>query len=169
MPATQGGDQTGQYVLLLAVMAGVCTLVPTVGPIVGAIVGTLIGLTFSLQVGLLVLIASSWHNCWSGGSSRRASSAAWSISTPRFLVMAITALSQFGLIWVFVAAPLVAVARELFRYVYGRVADPPLPAGVLPGEGDGPRRRRTQPAAAPRRVPLVYRRGRGDSSRPERR
>jgi hypothetical protein len=26
------------------------------------------------------------------------------------------------------------VARDLFRYTYGRLSEPPLPAGLLPGE-----------------------------------
>jgi hypothetical protein len=42
------------------------------------------------------------------------------------------ALSQLGLIWILLAAPLAAVTRDVFRYVYGRLQDPPLPAGVLP-------------------------------------
>ena len=146
--------------LLLAVIAGVTTLVPAIGPIVGAIVGTLIGLTFSIQVGLIVLLAFILAQLLVG----------WVVTPrverrvvdlhPAILVMAIAALSQFGLIWIFIAAPLVAISRDLFRYVYGRVADPPRPAGVLPGEQRQTATAAEAAASAPRQVPLVYRRGR---------
>ena len=42
--------------------------------------------------------------------------------------------SQFGFIWVLLAAPLAVAVRDLYRYAYGRVSDPPRPAGLLPGE-----------------------------------
>ena len=43
-------------------------------------------------------------------------------------------LSQFGVIWLFAAAPAIAIVRDLVRYANARLADPPGPAGVLPGE-----------------------------------
>lgn len=43
-------------------------------------------------------------------------------------------LSQFGPLWIILAAPLAAVVRDLFRYAYSRLDDPPRPAGFLPGE-----------------------------------
>ena len=62
---------------------------------------------------------------------------------PTVLVLVIVALSQLGLIWVLLATPVAAVAYDLFRYVYGRFAEPPRPAGLLPGEAlrGGARRR----------------------------
>ena len=42
--------------------------------------------------------------------------------------------SQFGLIWLFLGAPLAQVVYDLYRYTYGRLSDPPRPAGVLPDE-----------------------------------
>jgi predicted PurR-regulated permease PerM len=156
----QTGEQAGEYVLLLAVMAGVFTLVPTIGPIVGAIFTALLGLTFSLQIAAIVLIVFVLAQLLVG----------WTVAPrierrvvdlhPAILVMAITVLSQFGLLWVFVAAPLVAIVRELFRYTYGRVSDPPVPAGVLPGEGRSAAATAQAAAATSPRVPLVYRRNR---------
>ena len=53
--------------------------------------------------------------------------------------------------------PIIVLSRDIFRYVYGRLSDPPRPAGLLP---DDPR-----PIAPPEqqvlittRKPLVYRR-----------
>jgi len=80
---------------------------------------------------------------------------------PALLVMAIAALSQFGFLWLLLAAPLVAVARDLFRYTSGRLGDPPLPAGIVPWEAAS-YRNASQAAAARRavsqRAPPAYRR-----------
>ncbi len=53
-------------------------------------------------------------------------------------------IPKFGILWAILAAPLSALARDLFRYVYGCFADPPHPAGELrginPEEGVAPAR-----------------------------
>jgi predicted PurR-regulated permease PerM len=53
---------------------------------------------------------------------------------PAILVVILVLLSQFGWLWVLLAAPLAIAARDVFRYVYGRLDDPPRPAGLLPGQ-----------------------------------
>jgi predicted PurR-regulated permease PerM len=70
---------------------------------------------------------------------------------PGLLIPAIVVLSQFGPLWFLAAAPAVAIARDLVRYAAGRLADPPAPAGVLPGE------RRPTASSAMAAVPTVYR------------
>jgi predicted PurR-regulated permease PerM len=70
---------------------------------------------------------------------------------PGLLIPAIVVLSQFGAVWLIAAAPLIAVLRDLVRYAYGRLGDPPLPAGVLPG------RPLSRAAARAAPVPSVYR------------
>ena len=42
-------------------------------------------------------------------------------------------IGQFGLIWLLLAAPIVAISVDLVRYIHGRLSEPPRPAGVLPG------------------------------------
>ncbi len=69
---------------------------------------------------------------------------------PGLLIPAIVALSQLGLIWLLAAAPIVAIARDTVRYLAGRLADPPKPAGVLPGQ-------RAVAAAVAATVPTAYR------------
>jgi hypothetical protein len=58
---------------------------------------------------------------------------------------------QFGILWLLLSAPLVAILVDLVRYASGRLSEPPRPAGVLPGT--------TAPdaVAAERAVPAVYR------------
>ena len=53
---------------------------------------------------------------------------------PGLLIPAIVVLSQFGVIWLLAAAPAVAIVRDLGRYANSRLADPPGPANVIPGE-----------------------------------
>ena len=50
------------------------------------------------------------------------------------LLVILVIASQFGLIWLFLGAPLAQIVFDLYRYVYGRLSDPPRPAGILPGE-----------------------------------
>jgi membrane protein DedA with SNARE-associated domain len=51
---------------------------------------------------------------------------------PAILMLLLVMLSQFGIIWIIVSAPLAAIIRDIFQYVYGRFSDPPRPAGRLP-------------------------------------
>jgi hypothetical protein len=52
---------------------------------------------------------------------------------PAILMVVLVVCSQvFGLLGAILSAPLSAMARDLFLYLYGRLSDPPRPAGVLP-------------------------------------
>lgn len=73
---------------------------------------------------------------------------------PGLLIPAIVVLSEFGPIWLLAAAPVVAIIRDLARYLAGRLADPPSPAGVLPGDR---RRGPVAPTAPAPVLPSVYR------------
>ena len=79
---------------------------------------------------------------------------------PGLLVPAIVVLSQFGVWWLLVAAPIVAIVRDTIRYLAGRLAEPPMPAGVLPGERV-PRSARAMLAAAYPSRPSTGTPGRG--------
>jgi predicted PurR-regulated permease PerM len=124
-----------QYKLLAAVLAGLMELVPDIGPFLWAVPAAIIGFSSSAEMGLSLLgayLAGRWlvHRVLSSRVERRVVGDIH----PGLLVVAIVALSQFGFLWLFLAAPTVAIVRDLFRYVYGRVSEPPRPAGVLPGE-----------------------------------
>jgi predicted PurR-regulated permease PerM len=131
----QWGLSTVQYKLLAAVLAGLMELVPDVGPFLWAIPAAIIGFSSSPEMGLSLLgayLAGRWlvHRLLSSRIERRVVGDIH----PALLVVAIVALSQFGFFWLFLAAPMVAIVRDLFSYVYGRVSEPPRPAGLLPGE-----------------------------------
>ncbi len=146
-----------QYELLLAVFAGLMQLVPTIGPIVSTIPAVLIGYSFSNYVALIILglyLLVQWlvMNYLSPRVERNVIDL-----HPALLVIVIVAISEFGFLWVLLAAPVTAVVRDLFLYTYGRFSNPPRPAGLLPGEA------LPTPAATAvthhRPVPLIFRRG----------
>ncbi len=72
---------------------------------------------------------------------------------PALMIPGIVVIGQLGVIPLLAAAPIIAISRDLIRYVHGRLQEPPLPAGALPGT----RRRRAATAAAAAPVPSVYR------------
>lgn len=151
-----------QLLLLLAIVAGLTQLIPSIGPFLGAIPAIIAALTVSWEVTVMVIAVYVIVQ--------------WVVITfvtpqvekniidvhPAILILIIVALSQFGFWWVLLAAPVTAVVRDLFRYVYGRFNEPPRPAGLLPDEpipataapqpSPAPARRRFAFSAAPRRT-----------------
>ncbi len=124
-----------EYKLLAAVLAGLMELIPDIGPFLWAIPAGAIGFANSREMGLALLAAyllGRWlvHRLLVSRVERRVVGGIH----PAFMVVAIVALSQFGVLWLFLAAPAVVITWDLFRYVYGRVSEPPRPAGLLPGE-----------------------------------
>jgi predicted PurR-regulated permease PerM len=123
-----------RYPLSLAVFATVAYLIPDIGPLIGAVPAVLAALTRSPQEALVVLatyVAVAFLEQQLVGPRIEERSVDLH---PAVLLPLLIAISQFGFFWVVVAAPLIVVARDLFRYVYGRLGNPPRPAGVLPDE-----------------------------------
>jgi predicted PurR-regulated permease PerM len=150
-----------RYPIALGLLTAFLELVPVVGPIIAATAVVGITAVHEPQTGvavlaLIVLIRLFVRNRLASRLERRIVDI-----HPAILLVAIAALSQFGLIWTLLAAPIAVVGRDLFRYTWGRLADPPVPAGVLPGERALFRAQQQQMNAVPaRRVPLVYQRTR---------
>lgn len=122
-----------RYKTLIAVLAGMFQLIPTLGPIIAAVVLFLLGLLRGPETAVAALIihfANQWliNTFVSPHVERR-----YIDIHPALLLMVIVVISELGLLWVLVAAPITVALRDVFRYVYGRVSDPPRPAGILPG------------------------------------
>jgi predicted PurR-regulated permease PerM len=49
-------------------------------------------------------------------------------------VPGVVVISSFGLLPLLLSGPILVILRDLIVYMRGRLAEPPLPAGVLPGE-----------------------------------
>jgi predicted PurR-regulated permease PerM len=128
-----------RFPLSLAVFATVAYLIPDIGPIIGAVPAVLAALARSPHEALLVLIA------YVGLSFLEQRFLAPRIEErsidihPVVLLPLLIAVSQFGFLWVVIAAPVLVAVRDLFRYVYGRFGSPSRPAGVLPDEPLPPR------------------------------
>jgi predicted PurR-regulated permease PerM len=142
------------YKLPLAVLAGFLQLIPQVGPLV-SIIGTALlvliarGQLPALQV-LLLYVAIQWL----AGKLVADRFRPMADVHPAVLVLVIVALSQLGTFWLFLAAPIAAVARDVWRYLFGRLKEPALPAGLLPSERSAYEKRI---ARAARPIPVVYR------------
>jgi len=124
-----------EYRLLVAVLAGLMELLPDVGPFLWLVPAGLIGFSTSTEMGLGLLgayLVGRWLVHWLFVS--RIEKRVTRGVHPAFVIVAIVALSEFGLLWLFLAAPVVTITRDLFRYVYGRLREPPRPAGLLPDE-----------------------------------
>ena len=117
------------YILLLAIVAGLTELIPIIGPTLGAIPGVLVGLFISPTTGLAVLviyiIVQQLEN---NLLVPRIIGESVGIH-PAILMVILIAMGQvYGLLGVILAAPLSAIARDLFLYIYRRLEGLPAVA-----------------------------------------
>ena len=154
----EAGGPVFQEPLALAVLAGATQLVPEIGPFLGFLpVVLLLPIAPERSLAYLgVYVAARWLGAGMVGS--RLLEGRLGVH-PALLIPSIVILTQFGWIWLFIAAPVVAMGVNTVRYLHGRLSEPPRPAGVLPWD--------PVPQAAPARaggqaatgahVPAVYR------------
>lgn len=154
------GVKIADYKLLLALFAGLMQLIPSVGPIIAGVVFFVGGSLSSLESAVILLSLYIAIEQLVGRFVAPHLERRYINIHPAVLVVAIVALSEFGVIWVLLAAPVTAVIRDTYRYIYGRLNDPPLLAGVLPDESIAASERSSEPEPSTIRVPLAYRRGR---------
>ncbi len=129
------GVQGIPFPVLLAMLAGFTDFIPSIGFLLGTIPAVLFGLlNGSWQTALAILVLYiAIHFLRNQLLSPLFASDSVKIH-PAVLVVILVIASQFGLIWLFLGAPLAQITYDLYRYVYGRVSDPPRPAGLMPGE-----------------------------------
>jgi predicted PurR-regulated permease PerM len=130
--------------MLLAIIAGITELIPIIGPIIGAIPGVIIGFTVSPATGLAVLLAYVVvQQLENNLLVPRIIGESVGIH-PAILTVVLIAMGQvFGLLGVVLAAPLSAVARDLFVYTYRRLDGLSPEAARLLIEKDSPKPPRT--------------------------
>ncbi len=142
------------FKLPLALIAGLMELIPEIGPYLGAFPSVIAGTIQSPQMGLAVAaMFIILHYLINQVIGSRIETRIIEIH-PAILLVVIVAVSALGFRWVLVAAPMISIVTNLFRYVNGRLSSSPRPAGLLPGESI-PASQRTRAY-----IPLVYRRGR---------
>ena len=141
-----GGPQF-QEPLALATIAGATQVVPVVGPLLGLFPALLLlpldparaATYLVVYIGARILGASLLG---SRLMERRLG------VHPAILVPGVVMIGQFGVLWLLLSAPVIAIAVDLVRYVNGRLSEPPRPAGVLPrSQGSCRLRRRGRPCS----------------------
>jgi predicted PurR-regulated permease PerM len=150
------GGPTYQEPLALATLAGVTQVVPIVGPLLGAAPALLLlpidparaGAYFAIYLAARVIGASVLG---SRLMERRLG------VHPAILVPGVVMIGQFGILWLLLSAPIVAIASDLVRYLHGRLSEPPIPAGVLPRSIPRPGTAPSPAAVALRPVRSAYR------------
>jgi len=144
------------YKLPLSVLAGFLQLIPQVGPLVSIIGTALLALIARGQLPALQILLLYIAIQWLVGKVVADRFRPMSDVHPAALVLVIVALTQLGTIWLFLAAPVAAIARDIWRYLFGRLKEPSLPAGLLPSERRAYERKQAARVTHP--DPVVYRR-----------
>jgi predicted PurR-regulated permease PerM len=138
--------------IALAAFMGTAQVIPQLGGLIGALPIGLLALARqdepSATVALLVvyMIALQIVKLTVGARLGRDLSVRPAIALPAFAV-----ISQIGLVWLLLSAPILVVARNTVSYLRGRLSEPPRPAGVLPGQLAA---KRPSPASAATLPPL---------------
>jgi predicted PurR-regulated permease PerM len=116
------GIPVGDYILVLALIAGVTEFIPVLGPTLGSIPGVLIGLTISPVAGvamlLLYIIVQQLENSF---LVPRIIGDSINIHPAVLTVAMIVMGTLFGLVGIILAAPALAITRDLFLYTYRRL------------------------------------------------
>lgn len=116
----------GRYAVLLAIVAGVLELVPFIGPIIAAIPAVLIGLTVG-PVGfvaalLLYLVIQQLEN---NVLVPKIQGDAVDLHPSLVMIALIVGASLGGILGAIASLPVAAASRDLFRYLFRRLSDPP--------------------------------------------
>lgn len=122
-----------QFMLLLAVFAGIMEFIPVIGPVVGAIPAILLGFfdspSTALAVALLYLVIQQLEG---NLLVPRIVGESVNIHPAILMILLLVCGSVFGILGALLCAPVAAVARDMFIYLHGRLSNPPHPAGQLP-------------------------------------
>lgn len=121
------------YILLLAVIAGVTELIPIIGPILGSIPAVILGFIDSPTTGLAVLaLYVAIQQLENNFLVPRIVGESVGLHPAVLMVLLVVCSTAFGVIGAILSAPLGAVSRDVFSYLYGRLSEPPRPAGQMP-------------------------------------
>jgi len=148
--------------IALAAFMGTAQVIPQLGGLIGALPIALLALARqddpAATIALLVVyvVALQLVKLAVGARLGRDLNVRPAIALPAFAV-----ISQIGLVWLLLSAPILVIARNTVRYLRGRMSDPPLPAGVLPGQRTA---KRPSPASAAT-LPPLYRHATGGTRR----
>jgi predicted PurR-regulated permease PerM len=137
------------YVLILAVIAGVTELIPLIGPILGSIPAIALGFADGPTTGIAVVILYiAIQQLENNFLVPRIVGDSVGLHAAVLMVLLVVCSQAFGIIGAILSAPVGAVCRDVFQYLYGRLSEPPSPPGMMP-----PRLRREGMPAPPEAAP----------------
>jgi predicted PurR-regulated permease PerM len=116
----------GRYAILLALIAGLLELVPIIGPIISAVPAVLIGLTagpsgFFAALLLYLLIQQVENNVL----VPKIQGDAVELHASAVMIALVVGAALAGILGAIVSLPVTAAARDIFRYLFRRLSDPP--------------------------------------------
>ena len=121
-----GFAEFGQFMLVLALIAGVLEWIPILGPIIAAIPAILIGLSISLPAAIAAAILyTAIQQLENHVLVPKVMGDAVELHPAVMILSLVVGGALFGLGGAILAAPTVAAARDLYRYGFHRFADQP--------------------------------------------
>jgi predicted PurR-regulated permease PerM len=146
-----------KYPLAAGLIIGTLELIPEIGPILVYLLLLLTGGAHGWPIVLTYFGAYFLIHKFAGQYVE--ARVATHVKEPHAAVMALLAimLSQIGFVYALLSVPIIVLSRDIFRYTYGRLSDPPRPAGLLPDDPK-PIAPPDQQVLVKLRKPMVYRR-----------
>jgi predicted PurR-regulated permease PerM len=142
-----------QYAVSAATLLGAMQVVPQLGFLLGFL-PLLLVLPLSGPTAFVTLIVIYIAANRVGGTAVSSGMSRGVLEVhPALMIPGIVVIGQLGVIPLLAAAPIIAISRDLIRYVHGRLSEPPMPAGVLPGAA----RRGASASTVAAPTPSVYR------------
>jgi predicted PurR-regulated permease PerM len=116
----------GRFAILLSVVAGVLELLPIIGPILAAIPAVLLALTAGLDVGIAaVILYTAIQQLENYLLVPKIQGDAVQLHPSAVMFALIVGGAIAGLLGAILALPITAAGRDVFRYVFHRVDEPP--------------------------------------------
>jgi predicted PurR-regulated permease PerM len=136
-----GFTEFGRFTLVLAVIAGVLEWFPIIGPIIAAIPAILIGITISPAAALAaVILYVAVQQLENNLLVPKVMGDAVDLHPAVLIVALVVGAALFGIGGAILAAPTVAIGRDLYRYTFQRLHDQPpdVAFGIAMGRRQAP-------------------------------
>ncbi len=121
----------GRYAILLALIAGVLELIPFIGPIISAVPAVLIGLTVGPQGFLAALVLYAIiQQVENNVLVPKIQGDAVELHASAVMVALVVGAAIAGILGAIVSLPITAAGRDVFRYLFQRLSQPPTSVEV---------------------------------------
>ncbi|MEO7295626.1 MAG: AI-2E family transporter [Candidatus Limnocylindria bacterium] len=152
-----GFSEFGQFMLVLALIAGILEWLPILGPIIAAVPAILIGLSISFPAALAAAVMyTAIQQLENNILVPKVMGDAIELHPAVMILALVVGGALFGIGGAILAAPVVAAGRDLYRYGFHRFGgQPPAPAlelafhGVRPPPPEDPPKPYAGPEASP--------------------